>query len=236
MDENNFNFPQPQEEMSAQVPAQMPPEMMGASPFQGQEMMEASPFQEPEMPEGTPVQGGTPYFMGDQAIVKFSSGEGSGLAGTYWLVDKANKTIRPFESETALKNAIGPDFTQLKKNIMKVSPPMVDENNEITDGILKDFTILDPDYSVKEDGTASELRFSPSQLKKRYGQPIDENAEGLAAEALDGLLNVAKKEKGLNIDKIKKDSKLVAFYISALAYGKYTLANVYTDIIKRIEE
>ena len=38
------------------------------------------------------------------------------------------------------------------------------------------------------------------------------------------------------IDQIKRDSQLMAFYISALAYGDYTLSDIYSDILKRSQE
>lgn len=192
-----------------------------------------------EMFGGAPVQDGTPYFLGDYAIVQFSNGGAMVGPTTYWLVDKSNNTIRPFESESSLRNVVGEDFDSLKQNIVTVTPPSVNEENEIADGVLRDFTILGTDYSVKEDGTSKPLRFSPSQLKKRYGKPIDENAEGLAAEALDGLLGMVKtrsKVSDTQINKLKKDSQLMAFYISALAYGGYTLDKVYKDILKQVKE
>jgi hypothetical protein len=180
--------------------------------------------------------------MGDHALIKFTSGElGSGPT-TFWLVDKGNNTIRPFESETALKKAFGPGFNQAMQNVVVLSPPNVDENGDIADGVLEGFSILGSEYAIKEDGSAKELNYSPAQLKKRYGKPIDENAEGLAAEALDGILNmIKKKEKELNLpknalDKLKKDSKHIAFYISALAYGEYTLRSVHDDILQELKD
>lgn len=190
----------------------------------------------------SPIRKGTPYFMGDQALVKFSPGGGEPDSGLHWLVDKANNTVRPFESEVALQAAFGDGYEAAKRGSVVLSPPVIDENGEITEGVLRDFSILGSEYAVKENGTSKKLDFSPNQLKKRYGKQINENGEGLAAETLDGLLNIIKsKGKEMNIpssfiNQLKKDSRLMAFYISALAYGEYTLGDIYSDILNRSKE
>ena len=38
------------------------------------------------------------------------------------------------------------------------------------------------------------------------------------------------------IDKIKEDGKLMAFYISCLAYGKYTLQDIYIDMVHTFKD
>jgi hypothetical protein len=73
-------------------------------------------------------------------------------------------------------------------------------------------------------------------LKNRFGKSIDENKENTAADDLDRFLNVLKENADKSgippefIDKLKEDGKLMAFYISCLAYGKYRLEDVYLDI------
>lgn len=223
MDENNFNMPLPQEEIPQTDQGMfMGPEMGG---------LEQKP----------PIQSGRPYFMGEHALVRFSFNEGE-TPEIIWLVDKGNNTVRSFESEEALKKAFGNGYEQAKKQIITIASPSIDENNDIADGVLEGFTILGPEYAIKEDGTSKKLKVSPSQLRSRYGQDINENGEALGAEALEGLLTALKskeKETGIPssyIDKIKKDSNLMAFYLSALAYGKYTLNDVYSDISQNFKE
>lgn len=204
---------------------------------------------EPEMGQGmdqmfmdtTPVQDGMPYFMGDEAIVRFTSDSDGYGPATYWLVNKTDNTIRPFESESALKRAFGAGFETAKKHIVKLVSPEIDENNEIEGGVLSGFTVLGSDYAIKEDGSAKPLQFSPGQLKKRYGKPINEDAENKAINVLETMFNKLKSREGgeitpNQIDNLKKDSQLMAFYISALAYGNYTPANIYLDIKKRLKE
>lgn len=190
----------------------------------------------------TPVSGGRPYYLGGQALVKISGGEGGYGPEVYWLVEKKDQTLRPFESETALKNAFGEGFETAMNHVVVINPPKIDENGEIMEGILKDYNILSPEYAIKEDGSAKKLRFSPHQLKSRYGKPIDMNAEGLASEAIDGFMNHLKGQEGQTnipagaIDELKQDTPLMAFYISAIAYGGYKLDDIYADIRTRINE
>lgn len=186
-----------------------------------------------------PVQDGKPYFMGDHALIKFSGGEEGFGPQTYWLVDKANNTIRPFESNMALDAAFGQDLQSALQSAMTIAPPTIDSSGAITSGVLADFTILGPEYAIKEDGTSKEIDFSPSQLQGRYGKSIDESLEGLAAEAVDGFLNLLKTNESKTnvpasfINKLKSDQQLMAFYISAMAYGGYTLGDIYSDIARR---
>ena len=73
-------------------------------------------------------------------------------------------------------------------------------------------------------------------MKGRYGKPVDQNSENMASEVLEGLLNILKKnadETGVPVDfinEIKEDDRLMAFYISALAYGEYTMERIFSDI------
>jgi hypothetical protein len=172
-------------------------------------------------------------------LIKFSGGEEGYGSNTYWLVDKSNNTIRPFESNMALDAAFGEELQTALQSAMTISPPTIDSQGNITSGVLADFTILGPEYAIKEDGTSKPMDFSSSQLQGRYGKPVNESLEGIATEVVDGFLNLLKKnEEKTNISsnfitKMRNDSQLMAFYISALAYGDYTLQDVYSDLSRR---
>ena len=186
-----------------------------------------------------PISDGNPYFLGDHALIRFSTGEEGFGPDTYWLVDKENHTVRPFESNMALDAAFGEDLEEALANAIMVSPPAVDQNGEITDGVLADFSLLGPEYAIREDGTAKPLAFSSHQLRGRYGKPVDQQMESLATEVVDGFLGLLKTNAEKTkipagfIDGLKRDSKLMAFYISAMAYGDYTLSDIYSDISQR---
>ena len=204
-----------------------------------QEQLQGNQFIEPNP---NPIQDGNPYFLGDHALIKFSNGEGNYGEDTYWLVDKENHTIRPFESDMALDAAFGEDLETALKSAVTITPPVTDQSGNITEGVLSDFTILGPEYVIREDGTSKPLQFSSHQLKGRYGKKVDENAETLATEITDGFLELLKKnESGTGIPKsfinqLKNDSQLMAFYISALAYGGYSLQDLYSDIHIRFND
>src|ERR1035437_9729047 len=145
-----------------------------------------------QQPNSSPINDGRPYFMGDYALIRFSSGEEGFGPEVYWLVDQSNHTIRPFESHMALDADFGEDLQTALQNAITVTPPLIDQNGDITDGVLADFSLLGPEYAIKEDGTSKPMDFSPHQLKGRYGKPIDENTEGMATEIVDGFLGLMK--------------------------------------------
>jgi hypothetical protein len=93
-----------------------------------------------------------------------------------------------------------------------------------------------------DDGTAKPLDFSNHQLRSRYGKDVDENMEDLAVQSVDGFLNLlSENEDKTNIPKkfinrIKDNDRLVAFYVSAMAYGDYTLEDIYADIVQRFND
>jgi len=189
-----------------------------------------------------PIQDGKPYFMGDEALIKFSSGEEGLSAGTYWLVNKKDHTIRPFENHMALSAVFEEDVEKALNNAVTVSQPMIDDDGEISDGVLADFTLLGPEYEIREDGSAKPLHFSTHQLKGRFGKPVNEKAEEKASTELDGFLTMLKDNEDKTgippafIDGLKEDEKLMAFYVSSMAYGKYTLKEIYSDIGKTFND
>lgn len=189
-----------------------------------------------------PVHDGKPYFMGDHALIKFSGGEEGFGPETYWLVDKSNHTIRPFESEMALDAAFGEGVKDALQGAITVVPPAIDQDGNIHDGVLADFSILGPDYAIKEDGTSKHLHFSPHQLKGRYGKAINEDHESMATKAVDNFLDRIKKNEARThipasyIVHLKNDHQLMAFYISAMAYGEYHLNDILADITRRYHQ
>ena len=188
--------------------------------------------------DSIPVHSGTPYFMGEHALIKFSSAEGGFGPETFWLADKKLHTLRPFESHAALQNAFGDGFDEAMKHVVHLVAPRVHSSGEIVEGVLRDYNIMSPEYAIKEDGSAKKLHFSPHQLRTRYGKPSNAKAESDSANKVEALLDKLKKSEQVGVsadfvDKIKKEPHLMAFYISALAYGGYHIHDVFTDIFRR---
>lgn len=193
-------------------------------------------------PNPSPVNEGKPYFMGDFALIKFSGGEEGFGPEVYWLVNKEDHTIRPFESPMALDAAFGEDLQDALKKTVVIASPILDGDNDIVEGVLADFNILGPEYMIKEDGTSEPLRFSRHQLKGRYGKPINDEQEVTAERAVDALLNELSENKSGSaitskfINKLRDDQQLMAFYISAMAYGGYSIDDIKAEIIKSFHQ
>jgi len=186
-----------------------------------------------------PIQDGSPYFAGGHAVIKFSTGEPGYGPETFWLVDKQQKTITPFSSPTSLQAVFGPDFQQVMSSVVTVMPPNVSPDGKVNNGVLTGFYILDPEYSIREDGSSKPVDFTPGHLTHRYGRPINEVAEQDAIKKLDDTINGLKVHgqshniQPAYLDKLIKDSKLMAFYINALAYGDYEANDIVVDILRR---
>jgi hypothetical protein len=192
--------------------------------------------------ENNPIDSGRPYFMGPHAIIKFSGGEEGYGPSVFWLVDKSNHTIRPFESHMALDAAFGDGLQEALSKVVTVAQPKIDNNGDIKEGVLTDFNVLGPEYSIKEDGTSKPLHFSPHQLRSRYGKPVNEEAETKAEQEVDNLLNeLSRNENGSDmtakfINGLRKDHQLMAFYISAIAYGSYSIDDIKKEIIRHFHQ
>lgn len=187
----------------------------GAAPQQSQQSMSITPSV------------GTAYFPSNFALVKVVD-QGGYDSNVVWLVDVPNKTMRPFESTRALERVYGMPYEQLQSSIN-----MVGGDSFTPGGVLNGFQLLDYDYAIKPDGTARALDYSAVTLAGRYGSGVNEAAEMRAYQGLDGFLSLLKKSGDLSnkqLSKVLSDKNSMAFYISALAYGGYSLSDIYSDI------
>jgi hypothetical protein len=189
----------------------------------------------PEMTQGGPT-GGTPYFMGDQSLVRFSGQGPAGAmnANTLWLLDKKTKTARPFQDMQAVQNYFGQP--------VDINQAQVIPSTELSPGGLfgaqegrPGFELLDGEYAIKSDGTTRDLEFSSAQLADHYGHQQDPVAEQNASMVLDGFMNTLARAQNSGIqpaslEQMKTNPRLLAFYINALAYGGYTLGDIYRDM------
>jgi hypothetical protein len=216
-------------------PQQTPQPTPNAQP-QGTDLPAAAPM----MP--APIQDGSPYFAGEHALVKFSTGEIGYGPETYWLVDKNTKTITPFLSPESLQAVFGPEFQAAMQGAVTVVPPNVASDGRVNGGVFDGFYVLGPEYAIQPDGSGKKLDFTPTQLAERYGRPIDENLEEEAMSRLEELFNKMKSQSSQlsfppnYIDKLMRDHKLLAFYINAIAYGDYEETDVFLDILRRVKE
>jgi len=179
-----------------------------------------------------PMNGqGAPYFKGSYALVKIAGVDGYD-SNTVWLVDVNDKTMRPFESDQAIAKFYGMPVAELSKSVNHVNADIFGQGNA-----LSGFTPLSFEYAIKEDGRAKAYTGDASTLALRYGNAnYDSNLEMAMTSGLDGFMDVLKNTPGISsstIGKIGKDQSLMAFYISSLAYGGYTLGDIFKDIKRR---
>ena len=188
---------------------------------------------------GAPLsQGGTPYFMGDYSLVRFSGqGPSGGInEGVVWLLDKQTKTLRPFTNEAALNSFFSTPIDVTKIPVMQASALMPGGILGSQNGV-PGYELLGSEYAVQPNGMARALDYSSSQLAVRYGQQINNSGEQYASMLVDGFLDsLAKTDAGIGrntLNSLKNDSTRISFYINAMAYGGYTLPDIYRDIKAR---
>ncbi len=123
----------------------------------------------------------TPFFIGDHSLVRIVHPNNPN-SGTLWLVDSKKKVLRPILSEKAFQNAFE-DPEAAKNSITTLSSSSLGHG-----GPLAGFKPLGEQHGVKEDGSMSNLEFSPAQIQKRYGKPQDPAAEQKSLHMLDSVL------------------------------------------------
>lgn len=184
---------------------------------------------------GSSYSGG-PYNMSQYGLVRFSGAGPQGYMNDniVWLVDPQNGTLRPFESERALRNFFDGEVdinTITVVDAQELAPGGTFGGNGSGGG----FQVLSNDYAIKRDGTARQLDYSNSQLSTRYGMGVNEELEQTMYSALKGMFTLLEGAgiSSSTISKIKSNDSQLAFYVSALAYGGYSVGDIYSDVKKR---
>ncbi len=180
--------------------------------------------------------GSQAYLTGDYALVRFV-GQGQDRYmndQTVWLLDSKTKTLRPFSSGAALSNFFDGDVNV--DDITSIDASELQPGGSLgSNGGKPGFQLLAPEYAIQPDGSARRLDYSAAQLATRYGQPVNEEMEQTMFSALKGVFNMLE-TAGVNkstINKIKNDDELMAFYVSSMAYGGYSVGDIYSDVKKR---
>ena len=169
----------------------------------------------------------------------FANGENGQPASTPWLLDRADGTIRPLASQAAVTAIFGDNAQAAIDGALKnVASPTTDNTGKVANGsgFLGGFQVLDPSYVVHDDGSSKLLLATPNQLQDKYGQTTSQPLEGASTEFLDqflSLLEANPNQSGLDpsfVSTVASNPNELAFYTSALAYGGYTLSDVYKDL------
>ena len=194
-----------------------------------------------DIPRG--ATGGTPYFLGDAALVRIT-GDGTRVDenDAIWYVDKTTKTIRPFADMEAVQNAFeGPISDNQIKDIpaFEFDPEGMFGSKNVEPG----FQILPPDFVINSDGSTKKITSSTATLRDHYGQEEDEEGMKLAVVSLmgeggnSGFLGLLKNvNSGIGASELNTalaNNEQMAFYANALAYGGYTLPDIWRDLKAR---
>lgn len=179
---------------------------------------------------------GSPYFMGNEALVMFTDGMSGQAGSVYWVLDKPSGTLRPVASMQGLQAIFGTNLNSALSHVMNISSPAMNQAGLISGGPLGGFYVLGPQYAINDDGTAKPLTATPSQLASTYGKTPNSQAENNAATIVHNLISMAENNPdtfGLDpqlIQSISTDQPLMAAYVNAIAYGGYSPGDIYSDI------
>lgn len=187
---------------------------------------------------GTATTGGgsNVYPMGEFSLIRF---EGQGPAGymndqTIWLVDPSTSTLRPFSNSAALENFFdGP--VDINNIVVRSAADLMPGGALGSQGSAPGYQILSNEFAIKPDGTAKRLDYSNAQLASRYGYAVNEELEQSMYMALKGSLDLLQ-EAGVDqatLNSIKKSDATMAYYVSAMAYGGYSLGDIYSDVKRK---
>jgi hypothetical protein len=150
----------------------------------------------PEIPGApsyaTPIdisQGGTPFFVGNSALIKLVNPGVQSDNSPIWYVDVKNKVMRPFQSIRAFDTYFGGN-PEAHQAVVTLPSHAVGQGAPL-DG----FKMMNMDYGIRDDGSMRALDYSPAAISKRYGQPSNPDTENKAVLALDGMLKQIGKQQ-----------------------------------------
>lgn len=192
-----------------------------------------------------------PVFSGTNYLVMFSDDptplEDMTGTDTLWLLNTNNHSVNgvnysgslvPFSSEEAINNFFQGKYTlqelkDLGKIVVRPTSALADQNS-----IFYNARIVKSTDGVKTDGT---LPLNEA-VKFRYGQPIDVEKESKAKNLLYRVFSdIVDDDPNFSqdyFDNAFNDRNYLSKYINALAYGGYSVADIYMDIMahnKRVE-
>ncbi len=188
------------------------------------------------MPQPNTGNGSQTYLTGDYSLVRFV-GQGQDRYmndQTVWLLDSKTKTLRPFSGGASLSNFFDGDVNA--DDIIQIDARELNPGGSLgSNGGKPGFQVLSNEYAIQPDGSARKLDYSAAELATRYGQPVNEEMEQTMFSALKGVFNMLETAgiKKSTISKIKNDDELMAFYVSAMAYGGYSVGDIYSEVKKR---
>jgi len=180
---------------------------------------------------------GTSYFAnGNDAIVTIQGDNSQQI----FFVDQVNKQLVPFSSMQSAMNYFSTVAgRQVSAEEINSSLSQVPSSVLSPGGGLDGFVPVNPVNGFDEQGRLVNPAPSNANIQARYNKPVDQNSEMRAYTALDGFAKLLQ-NAGLGstvtpqeITKLISDPTTMSFYINALAYGGYSLQDVYQDMARR---
>jgi len=149
-----------------------------------------------------------------------------------WVFDKANKIYRPYESIEAVAKYYSLDPKTVADNINNLETTVRDAYPDQFGG-----TWLNAEYRVNNNGAAfkePQIKSNVTGLKGMYGATKkDVEAEQHAAKLINTALTKSKNNGAISqatFDETLKEQESLAKYTNAIAYGGYSLPDVFRDI------
>lgn len=174
-----------------------------------------------------------PHFSGPYALIRIS-GEGS-TPNSLFLVDTQDKQIFPFADQAAVQAA----YPGLSQDEIDAHTTMVPAAIFNTGNGLSGYQLFtDAGHSIQDNGVLPDAPASDAALSDNYGQQTNPQAVNAATTALDGFSNLLESGAagttlgGDIVKNVMSNPTMVATYVNALAYGGYTLQDVYQDMLK----
>ena len=175
-------------------------------------------------------------FPSRYAVVKFSwdpNWADEWDASTLWLLDSNTRQIQPFLSMTWFNNLFWENSKEALKKVVNLNP-----NDLLQNWDLWDFTLLSNSYWINDNWDIPTVETNQQNIKSLYWKTPDAKAVNTSYTALDWFFSLLKQNNWSGIDTNTINSALndhnqVAQYISALAYGGYSVNDVYRDLKRK---
>lgn len=168
----------------------------------------------------------TPYFRGKQTLIRFTDDPNKEI----YLIDSDTKNIIPFVDDSAFFNYYGILPTDPSVRVTEI------DSKEVTSGVFNGYKTLPNSEGVQIDGKMPKVKdYSVTNLY--YGKEFDDNKNKAGFTAVTGFLKTLKTLPNSGIDentisKALTDNNQLAFYVNAVAYGGYSLDDIYRDLKK----
>jgi hypothetical protein len=174
------------------------------------------------------------HFINPAGALVTLTGQGA-TSGTLFMMDPVGKQLIPFSS---MNSAIA-YFT--KQNGYPVTAAEINATtSQVPSSMINGYQIDGMMNGFDENGVLANPAPSNAQMQQNYGQQTNTANEQKAMLLVDHMGNLLSSGQPLGSDvtpaevkSIMSDPTLLGFYVNAIAYGGYTLKDVYQDMVRQ---